>query len=51
MKQFSLLTYKVQSDFKPFWSVIIKAQSYYEALEAASKEHSIPIKKLYAILW
>lgn len=46
-----LITYKVTADHKPFWSAIIQAESYYDALAAASKQFDIPFKKLSAQLW
>lgn len=49
--KFSLLTYKVSADHKPFWSAIIKAESYYDALVAASKQFNININDLSAQLW
>lgn len=47
----SLLTYKISADHKPLWFKIIKAESHYDALAAASKQFDIPFKKLSAQLW
>lgn len=47
----SLLTYKVSADHKPMWFHILKAESHYDALTAASIQFNIPFSKLSATLW
>lgn len=45
-KRFSLLTYRVSSDLRPFWSETIQAESHYEATLAASEKFGIPFKNV-----
>jgi hypothetical protein len=49
--KFSLLTYKVSAYTRAMWFQIIQAESYNDAIIAASKQFNIPIKHLSAILW
>ena len=47
---FSLLTYRVEADYRPGLFAIIKAESHWDALVAASALWDIPTKHITASL-
>jgi hypothetical protein len=50
MKKFSLVTYRVEADFRPGLAITIQAESHWDAMEIASKKWGIPHKYITASL-
>jgi hypothetical protein len=48
MKRFSLLTYRVECDYRPGRFIIVQAESVYDALVAGAKEFGVDIDQLSA---